>query len=139
MCASEIISSVPCRPRALRPRRKLVQNAPDSLSPTSKPRTSRRPSADTGGDHDCLSGDPAAAAAPVPADPGLAERRVQEHIRERALGQGPVPERGHLNIEIGAEPGHFTLGDEDRQERHASDSESARRLAIRPMGMPRPK
>jgi hypothetical protein len=34
-----------CRPRVFKLRRNVVQNASSSLSPTSKPRTSRRPSA----------------------------------------------------------------------------------------------
>jgi hypothetical protein len=34
-----------CRPRVFKLRRNAVQNASSSLSPTSKPRTSRRPSA----------------------------------------------------------------------------------------------
>ena len=45
--ASLITSWTPARPRAFRPRRNAVQNAPSSLSPTSKPSTSRRPSAVT--------------------------------------------------------------------------------------------
>ena len=40
-------SWTPPSPRAFRPRRNAVQNAPSSLSPTSKPKTSRRPSAVT--------------------------------------------------------------------------------------------
>ena len=45
--ASLITSWIPASPRAFRPRRNAVQNAPSSLSPTSNPRTSRRPSAVT--------------------------------------------------------------------------------------------
>ena len=45
--ASEMTSCTPPSPRAFRPRRNAVQNAPSSLSPTSKPSTSRRPSAVT--------------------------------------------------------------------------------------------
>ena len=45
--ASEMTSWTPARPRAFSPRRNAVQNAPSSLSPTSKPSTSRRPSAVT--------------------------------------------------------------------------------------------
>ena len=44
---SEITSCTPARPRSRSPRRKSVQNALDSLSPTADPSTSRRPSADT--------------------------------------------------------------------------------------------
>jgi hypothetical protein len=44
VCASEVTSCTPCRPRAFSERRKAVQNGPDSLSPTSNPTTSRRPS-----------------------------------------------------------------------------------------------
>ena len=45
--ASEMTSWTPPSPRAFSERRNAVQNAPSSLSPTSKPRTSRRPSAVT--------------------------------------------------------------------------------------------
>jgi hypothetical protein len=45
--ASEMTSCTPPSPRAFRPRRNAVQNAPSSLSPTSKPSTSRLPSAVT--------------------------------------------------------------------------------------------
>lgn len=47
VCASEMTSFTPPRPRALSERRKLVQNGCNSVSPTSKPRTSRRPSSAT--------------------------------------------------------------------------------------------
>jgi hypothetical protein len=47
VCASEMTSFTPPSPRAFRLRRKLVQNGCDSVSPTSKPSTSRRPSAAT--------------------------------------------------------------------------------------------
>jgi hypothetical protein len=45
--ASEMTSCTPDRPRVFRERRKAVQNAPSSLSPTSNPSTSRCPSAAT--------------------------------------------------------------------------------------------
>jgi hypothetical protein len=67
--------------------------------------------ADSGGDHHGLGGHPAAPAAPVTTDPGLAEGGVEEHIRERDLGQRPVPERRHLDVEVGADPRDLTLGD----------------------------
>jgi hypothetical protein len=47
VCASEMTSWTPCRPRLFRLRRNAVQNAPSSESPTSNPSTSRRPSAAT--------------------------------------------------------------------------------------------
>ncbi len=47
LCASEITSVTPPRPRVFRERRNAVQKPSFSLSPTSKPRTSRRPSAAT--------------------------------------------------------------------------------------------
>src|SRR5690606_4105635 len=47
VCASLMTSFTPPSPRALSERRKLVQNGCDSVSPTSNPRTSRRPSAAT--------------------------------------------------------------------------------------------
>jgi hypothetical protein len=40
-----------------------------------------------GGHHHRLGGDPGAPAAPIPADAGLAVGGVQEHVRERHLGQ----------------------------------------------------
>jgi hypothetical protein len=57
-----------------------------------------------GRDHDGLGDDP-------PVHPRLAVGRIQEHIRERLSGQGPVGERGHLVVEVGADPGHLGLGD----------------------------
>ena len=45
--ASLITSSTPDRPRFLRPRKKSVQNGSDSVSPTWKPSTCRRPAAST--------------------------------------------------------------------------------------------
>jgi hypothetical protein len=45
--ALEMTSWTPASPRAFRPRRNAVQNAPSSESPTSNPRTSLRPSAVT--------------------------------------------------------------------------------------------
>jgi hypothetical protein len=36
---------------------------------------------------------------------------VDEHVREDLAGQGAVPERGHLGVEVGADPAHFGLGD----------------------------
>ena len=47
VCASEMTSCTPASPRAFNERRKAVQNAPSSESPTSNPSTSRRPSAVT--------------------------------------------------------------------------------------------
>lgn len=41
--ASLMTSRTPARPRARRLRRKAVQKAPSSLSPTARPRTSRSP------------------------------------------------------------------------------------------------
>ena len=43
-CWSEITSGTPARPRFFNEVRKPRQNTSSSLSPTSKPRTSRRPS-----------------------------------------------------------------------------------------------
>ncbi len=45
--ASEMTSWVPVSPRAFSERRKAVQKAPSSLSPTANPSTSRCPSAAT--------------------------------------------------------------------------------------------
>ena len=57
-----------------------------------------------GGDHHRLGHDP-------PVDPGLAVGGVEEHVRERGVGQGPVPERRDLLVEVGADPRHLALGD----------------------------
>jgi hypothetical protein len=101
VCASGVTSCIPVRPRPRRERRKAVQNTPDSLSPTPDPRTSRRAvGADPGSDDHGLGGDPAAPAAPVPAGAGLAERGVQQHVRERRVRQGPVAERGDLDVQV---------------------------------------
>jgi hypothetical protein len=47
VCASDITSFTPSRPRVFNDRRNAVQKPSFSLSPTSKPSTSRRPSAAT--------------------------------------------------------------------------------------------
>jgi hypothetical protein len=57
-----------------------------------------------GGDHDGLGDHPAV-------DPGLAVGRVHEHIREALAGQGSVPERANLAVEVGADPGDLALAD----------------------------
>jgi hypothetical protein len=67
--------------------------------------------ADPGGHHDGLGGDPAAAAAAVPTDAGLAVGGVHEQVGKLLLGKRPVPERGHLDVKIGADPGDLALGD----------------------------
>jgi hypothetical protein len=71
----------PVRPRALRERRKSLQNTYGSLSPTAVPSTSRVPSTDT----------PVATTiacettwAPFRS---LGERGVGEHVRELGVGQ----------------------------------------------------
>jgi hypothetical protein len=69
-------------------RRNPVQNAPLSLSPTSEPEDlAAAVGADPSGDHHGLGGHPGAAAAAVPADPGLAVGGIEEHIGEGDLGQ----------------------------------------------------
>jgi len=60
--------------------------------------------ADPGGDHHGLGHHPTP-------DPGLAVGRVQEHIRERRAGQGPVAERGDLLVQAGADPRDLGPGD----------------------------
>jgi hypothetical protein len=37
-------------------------------------------------------------------DPGPAMGRVEKHVRVGRVGDGPVPERVHLDIQIGADP-----------------------------------
>ena len=60
--------------------------------------------ADPGGDHHGLGHDP-------PIDPGLAVGGVEEHVRERGVGQRPVPERADLLVQVSADPRHLALGD----------------------------
>jgi hypothetical protein len=57
-----------------------------------------------GGDHHRPGDDPAVHA-------GLEVGGVNEHIREAGVGQGAGPERGHLGVELGADPGDLALGD----------------------------
>ena len=52
---------------------------------------------DAGRDHDGLGHHPVI-------DAGLAVGGVEEHVGERGVGQRPVPERGDLDIEFGADP-----------------------------------
>jgi hypothetical protein len=57
------------------------------------------------GGHDHGLGDDAAV------DPGLAVGRINEHIGERLAGQGAVPERRDLLVQVGTDPGDLALGD----------------------------
>ena len=85
--ASEITSCTPARPRATRPRRKASQPAPSSLVITSKPSTSRWPSALTPtAMHDGDVDDAAALA-------DLLGQRVEPHVGVGAGIQRPVAER----------------------------------------------
>ena len=103
--ASLITSWTPPSPRAFRPRRNAVQNAPSSLSPTSKPEhLAAAVGGDPGGDHHRLGHHP-------PVDPGLAVGGVEEHVGVGDLGQGPVPERPDLLIEVRADPRDLGLAD----------------------------
>ncbi len=56
-----------------------------------------------GGDHDRLGDDPTV-------DPGLAVGGIGEHIRERLVIQRAGPPRGHLAVQLGADPRHLALG-----------------------------
>jgi hypothetical protein len=47
-------------------------------------------------------------------DACLAVGRVQEHIREARGLQRPAAERGHLIVQVGADPRHLALGDPRR-------------------------
>jgi hypothetical protein len=103
--ASEMTSLTPSRPRVFSERRKLVQKASVSLSPTSKPRTSRRPvGGNTDRDDHGLGND-------TVVDPRLAVRGVEEHVGVAGLAEVPVAERGHFPVQIRADPGHFGLRD----------------------------
>ena len=97
VCASEITSFTPPSPRAFSERRNAVQNGCDSVSPTSKPRTSLR-------DDDGLGDDP-------PADAGFAVGRVEEHVRVRAVRERPIAERRDVLVEVAADPRHLRLAD----------------------------
>jgi hypothetical protein len=54
-------------------------------------------SPDAGGDHHRLRHH-------AVVDPGLAVGGIQEHVRERLVGQAAVAERAHLGVEIRADP-----------------------------------
>ena len=99
-------SCTPARPRFFRPVRNARQNISSSLSPTSRPRISRRPSAVT----------------PVATTTALDTTwprcgahvqvgRVQVDVGERGVVQGAGAERADHLIEPGADPGHLGLGD----------------------------
>src|SRR5581483_1024818 len=102
--ASEMTSCTPARPRVRSDRRKAVQNAPSSLSPTSKPRTSRCPSAatpvatttawETTGDR-----------------PGPCSRWRPGTRRGTAGRPGCGREGGHLDVQVRADPAHLGPGD----------------------------
>ncbi|MCS3842375.1 hypothetical protein HDC95_000640 [Microbacterium sp. AK031] len=95
-------SFTPPSPRAFRLRRKLVQNGCDSVSPTSKPKL--HGGRDTDRDDDSLRDDP-------PADPSFAIGRIEEHIRIRGVGEGPVAERDNILVQVRADPRHLGFGD----------------------------
>ncbi len=44
-------------------------------------------------------------------DSGLAVGGVEKHIPEWLVGQRPVPKRRDFDVELGADPAHFGLGD----------------------------
>ena len=99
-----ISTCTPSRPRSRSSRKNPVQNTVFSLSPTLEPRTSRRPSALT----------PVAmttARTPRGPDPGFAVGRVEEHVGERAVVQGPGVVGGDLFVEAGADPRDLGLAD----------------------------
>ena len=57
-----------------------------------------------GGDHHGLGGHPAIGS-------GLAVGGVHDHIREHLTGQRPIPEDGHLAVEVGADAADLALAD----------------------------
>ena len=103
--ASEMTSCTPASPRAFSERRNAVQNAPSSRVADVEPEDlTAAVGGDAGGDHHRLGHHPAV-------DPGLAVGRVEEHVRVGDVGQGPVPERADLLVEVRADPGDLGLGD----------------------------
>ncbi len=84
--ASEMTSFTPSRPLVFNDRRKLVQNASVSLSPTSKPRTSRRVGGHADGDDQSLGDD-------TVVDAGLAIRGVEKHVGVPGHAEVPVTKR----------------------------------------------
>ncbi len=66
---------------------------------------------DAGRHDDGLRGDAGAFAAMGVADAGRAVGGVEEHVRERRVGQGPIGERGDLSVQVHADPRHLGLGD----------------------------
>jgi hypothetical protein len=98
-------SCTPASPRAFNERKKAVQKAPSSESPTSKPEhLAAAVAGDSGGDHHRLGDDPVV-------DPGLAVGGVEKDIRIAGLGERAVTECRHFHIEVGADPRHLRLRD----------------------------
>src|SRR4029450_13500354 len=107
--ASAMTRCTPASPRAFRLRKKAVQKAPSSLSPTANPSTSRRPAPHTPAatpraPAHGLGGPPAVA-------PGLAVGGVHEDGGEPLAGQGSVPEGADLGIQVSADPADLALAD----------------------------
>src|SRR3954451_10337776 len=106
--ASEMASWTPTSPRATRPRRKSVQNASVSASPTSIERISRRPDSCTPCAITSALVDHAAAVAP------LLDLGVEEQIRVGAL-QRARAERLDVLVEQRADPAHLAAADTQAQ------------------------
>ena len=109
---SEITSWVPPSPRSRRVRRNC---RPEVLRLGVADRAAQHLPAPVGGhaggDHHGLGDHPGALAVLVAADAGLAVRGVQEHVGERLLAQVAGVERGHVGVQLGADPRDLTLGD----------------------------
>ena len=101
--ASEMTSCATCRPRALSERRNAgPERAVLAVADVEAEDLTVAVGAYRGGDHHGLGDHP-------PVDPGLAVRRVQEHVRVGVGLQRAVAERGDLLVEVGADPRHPDL------------------------------
>ena len=89
----------PPRPRSFNDRKNAVQNRSDSVSPMSvEPEDFTAPiSCDPDGHDDRLGHDPAI-------DPGLAIRRVKEHVRKVHCVKIAASERADFGIQVSTDP-----------------------------------
>ncbi len=98
-------SCVPARPRALRvAQERSPEGAVLRIADGEAEHLPVAVGGYPGGDHHGLGDHPAV-------DPRLAVGRVEEHVRERLVGQRPVGERTDLGVQIGADPADLTLAD----------------------------
>ena len=103
--ASLMTSCTPPRPRAFSDAQERGPERPVLGVADVEPEHLTAPvGGDAGGDHHRLGHHP-------PVHPGLAVGRVEEHVRVGDPGQGPVPERADLLVEVRADPRHLGLAD----------------------------